>query len=100
MGIVRGMTSLHISHTVRDLDEWLATFRSFDDFRAQGGVRATGVRHGVEDPNLVAVDLEFDTPEQARSFLRRLETEIWPNSPHIDSTPAVLLLESVSVAVS
>lgn len=93
------MTSLHISHRVDDFDEWLTTFNSFTDFRAQGGVTATTVRHAVDDPNLVAVDLEFDSTDQARSFLARLETEIWPNSPHLSDTPGNCILESVGAAV-
>ena len=92
------MTTLHISHTVRDFDEWLATFNSFTDFRAEGGVRSLTVRHAVDDPNLVAVDLDFGTTEEARSFLTRLQTEIWPNSPHVEGEPAAQLFEKVSTA--
>ena len=94
-----GMTSLHISHTVNDFDDWLATFNAFADFRTQGGVQTCAVRHGIEDPNYVAVDLEFDTTEQARSFLGRLQTEIWPNSPHLTGEPTTLILESAGATV-
>jgi hypothetical protein len=89
------MTSLHITHAVRDLDEWLSTFNSRADFRASGGVTSLTVRHSVDDPNFVAVDLNFDTADQARSFLTRLETEVWPSSPHVDGTPTVHVLEAV-----
>lgn len=91
----RSMTSLHIEHNVHDLGLWLETFRSFDDFRAEGGVKAVQVRHGVDDPNYVAVDLEFDSADQARAFLGRLQHEILPNSPHFDGTPTTRLLETV-----
>ena len=89
------MTSLHIEHSVNDLEPWLETFRSFDDFRAEGGVKALQVRHGVDDPNHVAVDLEFESVKQARSFLGQLETQIWPNSPHFDGTPTTHILETI-----
>ena len=89
------MTSLHIEHTVHDLEPWLETFRSFDDFRAEGGVKAVQVRHGVDDPNSIAVDLEFDSLEEARAFLSRLEQQIWPNSSHFDGTPTTLILETI-----
>ena len=92
------MTTLHISHTVRDFDEWLTTFNSFSEFRAQGGVTGLTVRHAADDPNFVAVDLEFESVEQARSFLGRLETEIWPNAPHIDGTPATRVMNTVRAA--
>ena len=93
------MTSLHITHTVNDFDEWLATFTSFADFRAQGGVKSTTVRRGIDDPNRVAIDLEFATPDEARSFLGHLETEIWPNSPHFIGVPTTHLLELAGATV-
>jgi hypothetical protein len=93
------MTSLHITHTVPDFDEWLTTFNSFADFRAAGGVTAVTVRHAVDDPNSIAVDLTFDTSEEAVAFLARLETEIWPNSPHIKGRPTSQLLETVGAVV-
>ena len=92
------MTSLNITHGVRDFDEWLATFKSFDAFRAEGGVTACSVRHGVDDPNVVTIDLEFDTPEQARALLERLQTEIWPNNPHFSGSPTTYLLQAAEVS--
>lgn len=84
-----------MEHSVNDLQPWLETFRSFDDFRAQGGVTAVQVRHGVEDPNYIAVDLEFDTVEKARAFLGQLETRIWLNNPHFEGTPTTRILETI-----
>ena len=88
------MTTLNITHGVRDFDEWLAIFESFDAFRAEGGVTSCSVRHGVDDPAYVAVDLEFDSADEARAFLQRLETEVWPASTHLDGTPTSRLLET------
>jgi hypothetical protein len=89
------MTSLHIEHSVKDLEPWLETFRSFDDFRAQGGVKTVQVRHGVDNPNYIAVDLDFASVQQARAFLGQLETKIWPNSPHFDSIPTTHILDTI-----
>ena len=89
------MTSLHIEHSVNDFQAWLETFRSFEEFRAQGGVTAVQVRHGVEDPNYIAVDLEFDSVERARTFLGQLKTRIWPNNPHFEGTPTTHMFESI-----
>lgn len=91
----RKMTSLHIEHRVNDLEPWLQTFRSFDDFRAEGGVKTVQVRHGVDNPNFVAIDLGFDSVEQARAFLGQLEKKIWPNSPHFEGIPITHILETV-----
>jgi hypothetical protein len=89
------MTSLHISHTVRDFDEWLTTFNAFDDFRAANGVTSLTIRQGADDRNFVAIDLQVATTEQARTLLATLEREIWPASPLVDGTPTTHLLESV-----
>jgi hypothetical protein len=89
------MTSLHIEHSVHDLGPWLETFRSFDDFRVRGGVKAAQVRHRVDDPNYIAVDLEFDSIEQARAFLAQLEEQIWPTNPHFDGAPTAHILETI-----
>jgi hypothetical protein len=92
------MTSLHIEHAVTDLDQWIETFSSFSEVRAQGGVTATRVRRAVDEPNHVAVDLDFETVDEARSFLELLETKIWPGSPFLaGGTPQTSLLEPVTV---
>ena len=90
------MTTLHISHTVRDLDEWLETFKAFDAFRAEGGVTSCTVRHGVDEPRFVAVDLTFDSTDAARAFGARLASDVWPASPHLEGTPSVRILEPVA----
>ena len=89
------MTTLHIEHSVNDFRPWLETFRSFDDFRAAGGVSTVQVRNSVDDPNYVAVDLEFESVGQARAFLGQLETQVWPNSPHFDGKPTARILQTV-----
>ena len=93
------MTSLHITHTVRDFDEWLTAFNEFADFRAQGGVTALTVRRGVDDPAFVVVDLELDTAAQAQALLEQLQTQVWPSSPHLTGQSVARILESVGVAV-
>ena len=93
------MSSLHIEHNVTDLAEWYETFSTFEEFRSQGGVTSVSVRHGVDDPSLVAVDLEFGSTAEARSFLELLETQVWPNSPHLGGgIPQSRILEPVGVS--
>lgn len=88
------MTTLHISHTVRDFDAWAETFHAFEEFRVEGGVKNALVRRGADDPNLVTIDLDFASAEEARTFLDRLETEVWPGSPHISGRPTTAVLET------
>ena len=73
------------------------TLASFDEVRAQGGVTAMQVRHGIDDPNHVAVDLEFATAAEARSYRAFLETRVWPNSPHLGGgIPETRLLDRLA----
>jgi hypothetical protein len=95
----RGMASLHISHGVDDFHGWLATFNSFAGFREQGGVTAGTVRHAVDDPNFVTIDLDFASVEQTRAFLGRLESEVWPSAPHLRGRPTTHILEAVDATV-
>lgn len=92
------MTSLLITHTITGpLDAWSETFASFDEIRAKAGVVTTRVRHGVEDPQHLAIDLEFGSADEARSFREFLETQVWPNSPHLGgTTPEVRMLEPLA----
>jgi hypothetical protein len=94
----RAMTSLHIEHTVNGLEAWLETFSAFADVRADRGVTAVEVRNGADDPNFVAIDLDFATLYQARSFLEFLESQIWPTAPHFSGTPTTRLLERVTAS--
>jgi hypothetical protein len=89
------MTTLHIAHDVRDFDEWLATFQSFEAFRAESGVTTSTVRRGVDDPNHVAIDLGFASAEPARAFLAHLETNVWPLALHLVGTPTRTILAEV-----
>ncbi|RNM11645.1 hypothetical protein [Nocardioides pocheonensis] len=70
------MPSLHIENTVHDFEEWKAVFDKFDRFRAEKGVRAYRMQRHVEDPSRVAVDLDFDTVEEAVAFRGAL-VQIW-----------------------
>lgn len=90
------MTSLHITHTVRDLAEWTEIFSSFEEVRTRGGVTATHVRH---DGDFVVVDLEFAAADEAASFLDFLETQVWPSSPHLEGVaPTSRILEPLALA--
>ena len=70
------MATLRIENTVKDFEEWKAVFDKFDRFRADKGMRAYRMSRGIEDPNKVVVDLDFDSVEAATDFRGALE-QIW-----------------------
>jgi hypothetical protein len=44
------MATLRIEHAIHDYDLWLKAFDSFEQARAQAGVRGFAVRQPVDDP--------------------------------------------------
>jgi len=69
-------TTLRIEHPVHAFEPWKAAFDADPLDRAASGVRRYAVRRGIDDPTSVVVDLDFDSPEEARAMLARLRT-LW-----------------------
>lgn len=91
------MKILHIEHPVRDFDSWKKAFDNDPAAREAAGVRRYRVMRGVEDPNLVIIDLEFETVGEAvamREFLRGLWDSVALPAGLI-SSPQAHLLETV-----
>lgn len=70
------MPILQIEHAVRDFETWKAAFDGDPVRRASGGVRRYQVFRPVDDPNYIAVDLEFESRTEAESFKLGLEA-LW-----------------------
>jgi hypothetical protein len=90
------MPILHIEHPITDFDTWTVAFNGFAEVRRQAGVRAQRVQRPVDDPSYVVVDLDFDTTEEAESFLHFLTTRVWDtreNSPALAGAPKTMILE-------
>ena len=90
------MTTLRIEHPVSDFELWSSAFQRFEEVRRSAGVRSQRVQRPIDDPNYVVLDLDFDTGEQARSFLKFLQTNVWANranSPALVGNPQAMILE-------
>jgi hypothetical protein len=70
------MPILQIEHSVRDYDAWKRTFDSDPLGREENGVRSYRIVRPTDDPNYVAVELEFDSPEEAEAFRASIES-LW-----------------------
>ncbi len=89
------MYTLHIEHPITDFDVWSAAFARFAPLRESAGVRSHAVRRPVDDPHYVSVDLDFDTAEDAESFLQTLRSRVWANpsaSPALAGDPITRIL--------
>jgi hypothetical protein len=90
------MATLHIQHAITDFDTWESAFNRFADARRSAGVRTHRIQRPVDNPRFVVVDLDFDTADEAQSFLGFLSTQVWTNpenSPGLAGTPEAMVLE-------
>lgn len=70
------MHVLHIQHAVPDFEGWKRAYDSDPMDRKGSGVRRYHVYRTVADPNLVMIDLEFDSLDEANQLLERLH-QLW-----------------------
>ncbi len=94
------MHVLQIEHPIRDFDTWKGAFDRFSDFRQQSGVRRYRVLRPTDDPNYIMIDLEFDSPSEAESFLAGLRRNVWSSreaAPALMGEPQTRIVEAVEV---
>jgi hypothetical protein len=92
------MPTLHIEHPITDLATWMAAFDRFADRRAAGGVTGQHVWQPTDDPHYIVLNLDFDTVEQALSFLAFLQTQVWAcsgSAPALAGAPRTAVLQAV-----
>lgn len=70
------MPTVRIEHAVPDYSAWKQVFDSDPVGREKVGVRRYQVLRAVDDPNVVMIDLDFDTREEAEAFLATMRG-IW-----------------------
>jgi hypothetical protein len=91
--------TLHIEHQITDLATWLSAFGNFAEARRGAGVRAERIHQPSDDDKYIYVQLDFDHAEQAESFKRFLETNVWASpeaSPGLDGAPRARILHQVT----
>jgi hypothetical protein len=91
------MPILRLEHAISDFDVWKAAFDRDPVHREQAGVRSHQVYRPIDDPNYIAVDLEFDTSAQAERFRVALG-QLWHSAqaaPALVGTPQVRIVEPV-----
>jgi hypothetical protein len=92
------MPTLHIEHPITDLDTWMATFDRFADRRAAAGVTGQHIWQPTGDQHYIVLNLDFDTTEQAASFLQFLQTQVWSSAssaPGLAGSPKTAILQPV-----
>lgn len=90
------MPTLRIEHSVSDFDAWKEPFDRDPLGRERSGVRSYRVQRPIDDPNYVAVDLDFDTTAHAQTFLDELRT-MWARAEAsgLIGSPQARIVETV-----
>jgi len=92
---------LQIEHPVRDFETWKAVFDGGQERREVGRVRRYHLYRPVDDPNYIAVDLEFDSRVDAEAFKLGLE-ELWRSpqaTPLLGGSPRARIVDIVESKV-
>jgi hypothetical protein len=89
------MNTLRIDIQINDLAAWKAGFAEHAESRRRLGVRNAVVRHPVGDDKGLMIDLDFDTPAEAKGFLHFLQQEVWKDQPILAAPPEASILEPV-----
>ena len=98
---VRCMVTLHIEHLITDYATWRAAYDGFAEVRRANGVIGERVSRPVGDPSAIVIDLDFDRPDAAATFLDLLQTRVWTSAtaaPALVGAPRATILEPVPVA--
>lgn len=89
------MFTLSIEHPITDFATWHAAFDRFAPARAEAGVTAHRIRHLVDDPHHLVIELDFGSFAEAQAFREFLTTVVWANpdaSPALAGTPLTRIL--------
>jgi hypothetical protein len=70
------MPIVRIEHAVPSVEMWKRAFDSDPADRRGSGVRRYQILRLQDNPNVVMIDLEFDTLGEAEGFLRTMQ-QIW-----------------------
>jgi len=73
------MATVHIEHPIRDFGTWKAAFDRDPADRRGSGVQRYSIQRPSDDPNYVAIDLDFATDAEAEAFLVTMR-QIWVSS--------------------
>lgn len=89
------MPVVQLEHPVRDFEIWKKAFDSDPIHREASGVRSYQIYRPVDDPNFIAVDLQFEGQPEAEAFKAALE-ELWRSpqaAPALGGLPRVRIVD-------
>jgi hypothetical protein len=92
------MATLHVELDVRDYDMWREAFGRDAAGRQESGVRRYRIFRPIDDQKHVMLDLDFDSAQEADTFLTILRNDVWSSgdkAPAKVGTPQARIFEMV-----
>jgi hypothetical protein len=94
------MAYLMLRAAVPDFDTWKRELFDPDPAGRAGSAKSHRIYRGVESPNELIVQVEFSSPEEAKSFRERLLGTGVLDDPRAGTTPAPPIVVEEAEAVS
>jgi hypothetical protein len=91
------MPVLQIEHAISDFEVWKRAFDTDPLGREESGVRSYRVYRPLDDARYVKIDLDFDTPSEAKAFRVKLQG-LWGSgraAPALVGSPRTRIVEVV-----
>ena len=95
------MITVRIEHPIKSFEAWQSAFDRDPVDRQGSGVRSYRILRPVDDPEFVMIDLDFDTPAEASTFVGAMR-RVWASpqaAPALAGEPRATIVRSVADAV-
>lgn len=89
------MVHVAVQHKVEDYKTWKTAFDNFSKTRKSGGERSFKLWRAAEDPNDISVLFEWDTLENARTFMKSTELKNAMQKAGVKEQPRIQFLNEL-----
>ena len=90
------MPYVSVRHKVKDYATWKSVFDAFSENRKAGGEKAYWILHPIDAPNDLVLFFEWDTVENAQTFLNSPQLREAMGEGGVLEDPEVHFLEEVA----
>ena len=90
------MTQVLIQHKVNEYAAWKLAFDSFADFRRSSGEKSFRILHPIDNPNDLTLLFEWDTQENAETFLSSAQLKSTMQDAGVVEAPKIQFLNEAA----
>lgn len=89
------MAHVLVKHIVNDYAGWKKVFDNFSDFRKQSGEKSFQIFHPGDNPNNLTLLFEWDTEQNAETFLGSTELKTAMQNAGVTEEPNIQILNQL-----